>query len=165
MADQNKPKIDLKARLGRKTVGEAGPSIPPPLATGASIPAPPFSSTPPAAQRPQGQSVPGYPGHTGQGGFGQSYPPAGFTPSTAPQAPVMAAPAAIKIEMGEEVIAAQKKGRSKVMMIAAGTAVVGMIIGYAIGGGSERRTRQNIALQGAELLSEEVDKANAETEK
>jgi hypothetical protein len=77
----------------------------------------------------------------------------------------MAAPHAIKIELGEEVIAARKQGRSKIMMFAAGTAVVGMILGYALGGGMERRTRQNLALQGAELLSEEIDKANAEIEK
>ncbi len=67
--------------------------------------------------------------------------------------------------MSEEVVQAQKKGRSKIMMLAAGTAVVGGILGVAIGGGLERRTRQNIALEGAVLLAKDVDSANAEIEK
>ncbi len=134
MAEQNKPKIDLKARLGRKTVeGGGGPSIPPPMATGSSIPAPPFASKPP--------------------------------PSQEPEQPKPAAPQAIKIEMSEEVVQAQKKGRSKIILIAVGTALVGVVLGWALGGGMERRTRQNLALQGADLLSDEVDEANIQAEK
>ena len=133
MADDTKtPKIDLKARLGKKTVGASGPSIPPPMATGGSIPAPPFASRAPAAPAPE---------------------------------PVRAEPRAIKIEMGEEVLEAQKKGRSKVIMIAIGTALVGAVLGVALGGGMERRDRQNMALEGASILAGEVDKANAEIEK
>lgn len=135
MSDQNKPKIDLKARLGRKTVGGGGPSIPPPMATGSSIPAPPFASRP---------------------------PPAAI--SEAPR-PMVVQPQAIKIEMSEEIVEAQKKGRTKVMMIAAGAAVVGMILGYVFGDGAARRTAQNNALVGAEELAKEVDAANAEIEK
>lgn len=136
MAEQNKPKIDLKARLGRKTVGGGGgPSIPPPMATGASIPAPPFASKPPPAQAQE------------------------------PEQPAAAPPQAIKIEMSEEVVQAQKKGRSKILMIAVGTALVGLVLGWAIGGGMERRSRQNLALQGSEMLSDEIDEANAQVEK
>jgi len=135
MSDQNKPKIDLKARLGRKTVGSTGPSIPPPMATGSSIPAPPFQSRPPQA-----------------------------APSEAPR-PTYVQPQAIKIEMSEEIVEAQKKGRSKVMMIAAGAAVVGMVLGYVFGDGAARRTAQNNALVGAEELAKEIDTANAEIEK
>ena len=135
MSDQNKPKIDLKARLGRKTVGGGGPSIPPPMATGSSIPAPPFASRP---------------------------PPAAI--SEAPR-PMVVQPQAIKIEMSEEIVEAQKKGRTKVMMIAAGAAVVGMILGYVFGDGAARRTAQNNALVGAEELAKDVDAANAEIEK
>jgi hypothetical protein len=129
--DTNKPKIDLKARLGKKTVGASGPSIPPPLATGAAIPAPPFAAKPPPE----------------------------------PEKPRVIEPQAIKIEMSEEVVEAQKKGRAKVIMIAVGTALVGAVLGYAVGGGMARRTSQNLALQGAEVLGGEVAKANEEIEK
>lgn len=135
MEQQNKPKIDLRARLGKKTAGTAGPSIPPPMATGASIPAPPFVN--------------------------RSIPP----PSAEPERPRYIEPQAIKIEMSEEVIAAQKKGKSKLIMMAGASAVIGGLIGIAFGGGMERGQRQEIALEGAKLLGGEVDKANGEIEK
>lgn len=127
--EQKKPKIDLRARLGKKTVGGGGASIPPPMTTGSSIPAPAFAHKP--------------------------------TPSMAPEEPRRAEPQAIKIEMSEEVVQAQKKGRSKVILIAIATAVVGAILGVALGGGMERRKRQDIALEGAAILANEVDEANA----
>lgn len=134
MSEQkNKPKIDLRARLGKKPGAGVAASIPPPMATSASIPAPPFASRPPPAQEPA--------------------------------RPVMAQPQAIKIEMDDEVLQAQKKGKSKVLMVAGGMAVVGAVIGIAIGGGMERRKRQDIALEGAKLLSEDIDKANVEIAK
>jgi hypothetical protein len=130
MAEENKkPKIDLRARLGKKTVGAgAAVSIPPPMHTGASIPAPPFASRPPPME----------------------------------ERPKVVAPQAIKIEMSEEVVLAQKKGKSKIMALAAGTAVVGALLGIAIGGGMERRKRQDIAVEGAKLLVQDIDKANIE---
>ncbi len=131
--EKKKPKIDLKARLGKKTVGSVGPSIPPPMSTGGSIPAPPFASKPAAAQQPE--------------------------------QPKQVAPQDIKIEMSEEVVAAQKKGRTKVILLVIGAAVVGGFLGNVIGDGQARRTRQNIAVQGAELLVSEVDTANIEIEK
>lgn len=131
--DKKKPKIDLRARLGKKTVGGGGPSIPPPMATGGSIPAPPFASKPP--------------------------------PRMESERPRIVEPQAIKIEMSEEVVQAQRKGRSKVIAIAIGTAIVGAILGVALGGGMERRKRQDIALEGAKLLSQDIDKANVEINK
>lgn len=131
--ENKKPKIDLRARLGKKTVGSSGPSIPPPMTTGGSIPAPPFASKPPAPE-PE-------------------------------QRPRVAEPQAIKIEMSEEVVAAQKKGKSKIMAIAAGTALVGAILGWAVGDGMARKSRQNIAIQGAEIIGDDIDKANLEINK
>ncbi len=133
MSEQNKkPKIDLRARLGKKTAGAGvAASIPPPMQTGASIPAPPFASKPPPAE----------------------------------EKPKVVAPQAIKIELSEEVVQAQKKGKSKIIAMAAGAAVVGAILGIALGGGMERRKRQDIALEGAKLLSEDIDKANIEISK
>jgi hypothetical protein len=43
--------------------------------------------------------------------------------------PVIARPNAIRIEMTEEVVQAQKAGRSKVMVLAAATLVLGLGIG------------------------------------
>lgn len=136
MADeeQKKPKIDLKARLGKKTVTTGGPSIPPPMmGPGASIPAPPFASRP-------------------------------ANPIPEPE-PVRAEPQAIKIEMSDEVMQAQKKGRNKWILVAVATAVVGGVIGTAVGGGMERSKNYQNALAGAGILSEDVDKANAEIER
>lgn len=137
--DQKKPKIDLKARLGKKTVaGAAGASIPPPMMTpGASIPAPPF--TPSRAPAPAS------------------------TPFSEP--PPRIEPQAIKIEMGEEVLEAQKKGRTKWMLVAAGTALVGGVLGFAVGGGAERSKNYDNAMNGAGILAEDVDKASVEIEK
>lgn len=158
MAEQqkNKPKIDLRARLGKKTVGAAGPSIPPPMTTG--------QSTIPPAPRPSSPLMP-------SPGASIPSPPFAAKPSVAPSSssfspeperPRYVEPQAIKIEMSDEVFQAQKKGRSKVIMIAAATAVVGAIIGMQFGGGLERRGRQNIAIEGAKMLTEEVDKANGQ---
>ncbi len=129
--DNKKPKIDLRARLGKKTTAGGNASIPPPMQTGAGIPAPPFASKPAAA----------------------------------PVEPKIIQPQAIKIEMSQEVVDAQRKGRSKVIMMAALAAVVGAGIGIAMGGGMERRKRQDIALEGARTLAEEIDKANVEINK
>src|SRR5690606_31255873 len=140
---KKKPKIDLKARLGKKTVSTGGvASIPPPVGMQpGSIPAPPFGARPTAPK------------------VDPSDPYSAVSASVAPQP----APAqAIRIEMSEEVVEAQRKGRGKVMALAAATALVGGVIGYAFGGGAERGRRHETALQGAAMLAEEVDKANAE---
>ncbi len=84
----------------------------------------------------------------------------------ASQAPVAARPAApagpspIKIEMSEEVVQAQKAGRSKTMILAAVTAVVGLGIGYGVGGLAKANEGAQAAVMGAELLVKEVDAAN-----
>ncbi len=164
--DSNKPKIDLKARLGKKTVGAVGgASIPPPMGVnpgasvapppnlgprpGASIPAPPFAAARPAAAAPVAPRID---------------PTDPYASVSAPQV-VAAQPQAIRIEMSEELVDAQKKGRGKIMVLAAVTALVGGVIGYAFGGGAERGSRHQAALAGAEMLANEVDKANGEITK
>lgn len=153
MSEDNKPKIDLKARLGKRTVGASGPSIPPPMHTGQAAP----------------QFHPGQPQAPQMGGPGIPAPPfasrAPQMPAVSPSQPPRMEPAAIKIEMSEEVVEAQKKGRNKWLMVAGATALVGAVLGYAVGGGMARRTTQNLALQGAEALAGEIDTANAEVEK
>jgi hypothetical protein len=144
--DKKKPKIDLKARLGKKTISSgAGASIPPPVGMQpGSIPAPPFGSRPSAPR------------------VDPSDP---YAAVAAVEAPRPAPAQAIRIEMSEEVVAEQKKRRGKVIAIAVATAFIGGVIGYAFGGGAERGRRHETALQGAAMLADEVDKANAEIEK
>lgn len=191
MSEDNKPKIDLKARLGKKTVAGVGPSIPPPIA-GVPSQAPPAPAAGVPGQRPQGpipsagpQRPSGFPAPGAGPAPAQRpapnlggptsipAPPFGLNPSVPPVQPAafsapavqVAAPQAIKIEMGEEVLQAQKKERSKFRVLAIGTAIVGAIIGIVVGGGMERRKSHNIALEGAKILAGEVDKANEEVEK
>jgi hypothetical protein len=103
-------------------------------------------------------------------------PPPGFGPKPTPQAaapaqsvapaqfasaqPRPARPTAIKLEMGEEVLQAQKAGRSKTMILAAATCVVGLVIGYGIGGLAKGNEGAKAAVAGAELLVKEIDEAN-----
>ena len=126
MNDQKKPKIDLKARLGKKSVSSpSGPSIPPPIMGGSrpgGIPAPPFGA-------PQ-----------------NSDPYSSMMSSAPPPAPK---PQAIKVEMSEEVIHEQKKQLKKGYAIAAVTAVLGAVVGFLIGGSSETSNQQKIAARDA----------------
>lgn len=145
MAEEKKPKIDLKSRLGKKTVSApSGPSIPPPVGLPKpAIPAPPFGSSPSQPARPQVDA---------------SNP---YSAISADQAPVRAEPQAIKIEMTEEVVAAQKKGRAKIVVLAAITAVIGGLLGYAFGGSRARNEAAQAAVTGAEELAKEVEDANS----
>ena len=147
MAEEKKPKIDLKARLGQKSVSvPGGDVIPPPVG----IP------------KPSGLSAPPFGHSTKPTRIDASDP---YAPISAEQAAGRAEPKAIKVEMSDEVVQAQKKGRSKVMALAGITAVVGGIIGFAYGGSSERGKTAQAALSGAKELVKEIETANAEIEK
>ena len=154
----NKPKIDLKARLGKRPGGTpASASIPPPVGV---------NPGPPSAQNPIMGGGFGHPGH---------HP--GAYPSAQPQAPrpsfdalgvgAVQAPAPMRapvtpsaVEAEEAFIAVRKSSRTKVMVLAAGTALVGGILGYAIGGLSERNSVAELAVAGAKQLSADIDEAN-----
>ncbi len=146
----DRKKIDLKARLGKKTVSSAGPSIPPPVGipkpSGIPVPAA-YGASPSQPARPRVDASDPY------------------AAIAADQAPMREQPQAIKIEMSQEVMEAQKRGKSKIIALAIATAVVGGALGVALGGGMERGKRQDIALTGATELAKEVDAANAEIEK
>src|SRR5688572_24737306 len=142
MAEDKKPKIDLKARLGKKTVSAVGGgSIPPPVGIPkpAGIPAPPF-----------GGSMRAAPSHAGAA----ANP---YTALPAEAAPIRAEPKSIKVEMSEEVVQAQKKGRSKIMILAAVTAVIGGFMGFAVGSANERSKQDKVALSAAERLAKDVE--------
>jgi hypothetical protein len=147
MAD-NKPKIDLKARLGKKTVSSPGGSIPPPMGIPkpAGIPAPPFASSPSRPAPPR---------------IDASDP---YSAIEASAAPVRTEPAAIKVEISEEVVRAQRKGKGRVIALAVITAAVGGLVGFTIGGGNERSKGTKAAIVGAQELAKEVDTANAKIE-
>jgi hypothetical protein len=172
---EQKPKIDLKARLGKKTV-------PTPAAGGSSIP-PPMAATPsampsgaPGVSRPSMPRPSGAPQVTPSGvpvppfAAQPSRPAAAMDPSNPygamqPQAVAPAKPTAIRIEMGEEVMAAQRAGRKKVLVLALIAAIVGGGVGFTIGGGAERAKGADAAIAGAQDLVKDIAKANAEVQK
>lgn len=149
MSEDKKPKIDLKARLGKKTVtapaGGPGASIPPPVGIpkpSVGVPAPPFQSAP-ASSRP-GPVVDG------------SNPYGAMEPARAPRVE----PTAIRIEMSDDVMRAQKGGRTKVMVLAVVTALLGAGVGFTVGGAAERGKGTDAAMLGAQELSRDVEQAN-----
>jgi hypothetical protein len=153
MSEDKKPKIDLKARLGKKTVSvpATGPggSIPPPAGiprpSGVGIPAPPFQQSHTSRPAPMVDA---------------SNPYGAMEPSVAPRAE----PATIRIEMGDDVMRAQKGGKTKVLVLAIVTAAIGGFVGFTLGGGAERAKGQDAALQGAQELTKEVQAANTKIE-
>lgn len=62
--------------------------------------------------------------------------------------------------MGDDMIQARKAARSKSMILAGATAVVGLIIGFGVGGLVKGNEGAQAAVQGAELLVTEIDAAN-----
>lgn len=202
-------KIDLKARLGKKSLapegaGAPGPSAMPPggpAMPGPSIPGPggvpagmgpgpgfpggaPMASRPPMAPS---SPAPGFPAPGGMApqrpapaaasipappGFGARVPsqaPVSAGPAAAPQrpapsaAPAVAArpsPMGIKLDMGEEMIAAQKASSSKARMLALGAAVVALGVGFGIGSLYNGNLGAKAAMEGAGLLVKEIGTAN-----
>lgn len=142
MSEDKKPKIDLKSRLGKKTVSApGGPAVPPPVGIPkpVGIPAPLFGQ--PEKKAPK---------------IDASDP---YASLEAGDAPVRAEPQAIKIEMSEEVVQAQKKGR--VFLVVAGVvgALIGGLVGFTSGSSSEQKKGAEIAVKGARELTGEVEKA------
>lgn len=153
----SKPKIDLKARLGRRPgATPASASIPPPVGVN-----PPHSSGAPMGHTSGFPASGGYapPQPQARG----SYQPMGVAPviSAAPMG--MSGPSGL--EMDAEFAAVQKSGRTKTIILAAATAVVGGVLGFAVGGLSERNSVAEQAVIGAKSLSTEIDAANASVTK
>ena len=133
MADQTKPKIDLKARLGKKSAA-------------ASAAAPAGGATTPGA-------VPSPPGAGPSSPFG--------SPSPAQQAAPVA-PQAIRIEMDDEVVATRKRGVKRLLIAAGAACVAGVVLGTFMGSSMAARDSIGISVNGATLLLTEVNKSNAE---
>jgi len=76
----------------------------------------------------------------------------------APQAaPVRIEPQSIKIEMSDEFVAAQKSGRTKILVLSLFTAAIGAGLGFAGGGISERNKAADAAVIGAGELTTKVE--------
>jgi hypothetical protein len=89
-----------------------------------------------------------------------SNPYGAMEPSVAPRAE----PATIKIELGDDVVRAQKSGKTKVLVLALITAGIGCFVGFTLGGASERGKGQDAALQGAKDLTKDIEAANKKIE-
>jgi hypothetical protein len=164
MVDDKKPKIDLKARLGKTGM------VPPAAASGA-IPGPPNSvpGSPVSIPAPmQSGSIPGPAlGSTPppmMGGLGGQFRPA---PSAAP-AMMMAAPAPPqpqRIEMDESTLEDARKGAFK-KALAAGAVLSVMVgaVGYVAGGALEKSNGRAIAREDAKALEADVVKSKATME-
>ena len=152
--EDKKPKIDLKSRLGKKTLSSPAPgSIPPPaglprpsvpvpagVPNPSRVPAPPFAGSP--SQAPSAPRV------------DTSNPYGAMAPQAAP---IRVEPQTIKIEMGDDFVAAQKSGRTKTLVALLFAAGIGGGLGFAGGGISERDKAADAAVVGAADLSTKVE--------
>src|SRR5262245_32719808 len=155
MSEQKKSKIDLKARLGKKTVGSApgpGASVPPPVG----IPKPPTMG---------GGQAPSYPPQARPSSAPYAASAAASTPySAAPvAAPVRRAePQAIRLEIGEEVIEGQRKQRRRFFVLTLIVSGIFAALGFAFGSRVEAGKGANAALAGASDLVKEIELADKE---
>ncbi|HKQ68717.1 MAG TPA: hypothetical protein VJT73_05225 [Polyangiaceae bacterium] len=169
-ADEKKPKIDLKARLGKGAAGAAAavpaaavpvPAVPrapgsvaPPPGLGGSVPPPGVGGG------FAGGAAPGVPVGVPMPPFGGSKPqtdPFGVPVATSPVA--RPAPSTIKIELDEETVRAAQRGGKRATILGSIMLVVGLGLGFAWGGRSSDAKGATVALQGAQELIGDIDKS------
>jgi len=186
MADEKKPKIDLKARLGKNA---AGGVTPPPPGTGA-IPTPAGASPPatstgqfnavaapvptPAAPKAVGLPVPpGIPVGPPPAFKGSAMPLDPSNPLAAAMAqhtnttrPAAAPPQPQRIEMDELSIQEARKGARKQGLLAGVVfGVVLGLVGYIAGGSLETNKGRQQSVQHAKSLAEDVGKSKEQLKK
>lgn len=167
MAEERKPKIDLKARL-QKTQGIAAQTPAPgsmnPMGSGpASVPAPaipmPMRSAPASIPAP---SLPGGAAQEALGGLARGVSTGPFRAQAEPPAPP---PQPQRIEMDESTVHAARKSALKTAMIAAvGVSALFGALGYVIGGAREKAAGYAQGSRDAAGLAEGVGKAKATLE-
>jgi hypothetical protein len=175
MADEKKPKIDLKARLGKAAVGGAAP----PPAGAAAVPAPAATPTPngggaPGAAPAAGAKLPVPPG------IPVGPPPAFKSPGVAldPSNPLAAAmapapaarpagpPKAQRIEVDELTVQEARKGARKQGLVAGlAAAVVVGAIGFIAGGAQETSKGRAQSVAHAKSLADDVNKSREQLKK
>jgi hypothetical protein len=171
-AEEKKPKIDLKARLGKGAAGGGTPagapavtsslsSMPPPQMGSASPPAIGSIPAPQVAAVPRGIApVPG----------GVPAPPFGGAPAQPVETtdafgqrvaaqPIRVAPTTFKIELDAETVAAAQKGGKRTAILSTVAAVAGLVVGIAWGGQMTNNKGANAAMQGAQELIGEIDQS------
>jgi hypothetical protein len=157
----NKPKIDLKARLGKKTVSAPiTSSVPPPVGLQRPGVAPQAVRPSAPAARPGG-SVPAPPFGAQQSRAPRIDPNDPYSSVAASAAPAAARPREIRVDM-EEVRAANRGRRGRVLFLSLITAVVGGFIGFTFGGGVERDKAAKAAVIGSKELLKEVEASNTQ---
>jgi hypothetical protein len=155
----NKPKIDLKARLGKKTVSAPiTSSVPPPVGLQRPGVAPQAVRPSAPAARPGG-SVPAPPFAAQQSRAPRIDPNDPYSSVAASSAPAAARPREIRVDM-EEVRAANRGRRGRVLFLCLVTAVVGGFLGFTFGGGYERGKAGKAAVVGSKDLLKEVEASN-----
>jgi hypothetical protein len=141
MSQDRKPKIDLKARLGKKSVTTTGgPAVPPPV--GIPKPAVPGLSSRPSQPAPRVDA---------------SDPYAAISSEVAAKKE----PQAIKVEMSAEVVAAQRRGKVKIVVLMVVAALVAGFLGFTLGDRTRASQGWKLAITGAHELVGEVEAANA----
>jgi hypothetical protein len=168
MADEKKPKIDLKARLGKTAVGGAQVPVPTPgqssspMVTGRS--APPVAIPPPAVPVPPGVPVGPPPPFASSAApaIDPGNPLAAVATPYRPSTQVAAPPQPQRIEVDEVAVHEARKGATKrgfVIALIVGLlfGAVGVVAGQGMESGNARKKSQNDAKE----LADNVTKAKA----
>ncbi len=143
-----KPKIDLKARLGKTNIGMQAVPLPVP---GQSQPPPSGSGKSPGIAPPPGIS-PGIPVPP----FAQAKPAVAEAPAPKPNVVQQT----IKVEVGEEIIKEREKAKKRLYGAAAVMALVGVGIGFQVGKQAEKSDRGKAIVANAKILMVDVKAAN-----
>jgi hypothetical protein len=169
MAEEKKPKIDLKARLGKGAAKDAGTPPPPPVEGSSPVVPPPVAPSAPISSAPA--ITPGLPVPPG---IPVGPPPAldasnplaraaGLVPTSAPASVAPAAPARIEIDE-TAVHAAASKARRTGAIIAVVTMIIGVGVGWVAGGASEQANARTASHNDAQDLKKNVDSAKVKLE-
>jgi len=160
MAEEKKPKIDLKARLGKTQVGAQTPGPP-----AAGVPVAPGSGrqvpggglpVPPGVPPPFSSSS-----NAGSPAIDPSNPLAAVaTPYRAPTPPPPPKPQRIEVDEAA-VQEARRAARKMGLFVAAILGVVGIVIGWVAGGANSAQSARQKSQQDAQELATKVDEAKA----
>lgn len=141
--DKKKPKINLKDRLGKTNIGTQSVPLPVP---GQSSPGAPQGIAPPPGITP-GIPVPPF----AQPKAAEAAPP--------PPKPTVVQQT-IKVEVGEEIIKEREKAKKTLIGAAIGTALLGIAIGYVVGGQAAKADRGKQVIANAKALMGDIKSAN-----
>jgi hypothetical protein len=171
MADEKKPKIDLKARLGKTQVGTsqapAPVPTPPPPGISARTPPPPVQSVPVAGMSGPGIPAPpgipvGPPGPFSAVPSGPSLDPGNPLAAVAApyRAPQVVQPQPQRIEVDEVAVQeARKKAAKTGFVIALLLGVAGVGVGFVAGGAHEQSNARDKSKNDAAELATDLGKA------